>query len=148
MAESHPEANLAPSPGSPDRARFLEIYSYITNQLLPALRDWVYADKDGDEAGAKGVRALAGKRIKQSWKLLNDELEGREYLVGNQPSVADYLAAATVSWTKKIEEMALDGENKNVKRWCEGMKSRKSWEEVVKREEGWVVREPPFEKEM
>jgi glutathione S-transferase len=148
LAEAHPEAALIPAPGSPSRVRFLTIYAYITNQLLPALRDWVYADKDGEDSGAKGVRALAAKRIKQSWAYLNEELEGRKYLVDDGgPSIADYLAAATVSWTKWVEKTALAEENANIRRWCEQMRARDSWNEVVKQEPGWVVRAPPFEKD-
>ena len=36
---------------------------YLANTLLPAFRDWFYADKDGDPAGADAVKALARKRI-------------------------------------------------------------------------------------
>lgn len=120
---------------------------YISNQLLPALRDWVYADKDGDKDGAEGVRSLAQKRITKSWEYLNKQLEGRKYLLGDEVSVADFLAAATVSWTKKVEEIALAQYNENVRKWCKVMRIRKSWSKVVMREEEWVRREPPFEKD-
>lgn len=146
LSEIHEAAGLAPAPGSADRARFLEIYMFIANSLLPALRDWVYASTDGDEKGAEAVRALAGKRIKESWAYLDGILDGRQYLVGNKPSIADYMAAATVSWTKWVEKTAMGYEN--VSKWAERMKSRESWGEVVKREPGWVVREPEFEKEL
>jgi glutathione S-transferase len=36
---------------------------YLANTILPAMRDWFYADSDGDPAGAEAVRALACRRL-------------------------------------------------------------------------------------
>src|SRR6266513_2336480 len=51
LAERHPDALLAPAPGAPIRAEWLQHMVYLANTLLPAMRDWFYAEKDGDSAG-------------------------------------------------------------------------------------------------
>ncbi|MCT6568506.1 hypothetical protein N4308_14960, partial [Staphylococcus aureus] len=83
----HPEGGLAPEPGSAERAAWLELMIYLANTVLPAMRDWFYADSDGDPAGAEGVRALARRRIEEACDRLDTELaDGRDYLVGGKLS--------------------------------------------------------------
>src|SRR5689334_12070859 len=67
LAERHSAAGLAPALDHPRRARWLELMIYLTNTLSSAMRDWFYADKDGDPADADGVRRLARRRIESVW---------------------------------------------------------------------------------
>ena len=108
LAERHPEAALAPEPGSADRAAWLELMIYLANTLLPAMRDWFYADIDGDPAGAEAVQALARRRIEEACELLNAPLaDGRDYLVGGKLSTADFLAVVLMRWTRNMPRPAL-----------------------------------------
>ncbi|MGB8423018.1 glutathione S-transferase family protein [Paraburkholderia sp.] len=108
LAERHPEAALAPEPGSADRAAWLELMIYLANTLLPAMRDWFYADIDGDPAGAEAVQALARRRIEEACELLNAHLaDGRDYLVGGKLSTADFLAVVLMRWTRNMPRPAL-----------------------------------------
>lgn len=67
LAERHPEKQLAPMVGDPDRADFLETMVYLANTVMPAMRNWFYADSDGEPSGAEAVRALARRRIEAAW---------------------------------------------------------------------------------
>jgi glutathione S-transferase len=71
LTERHPEAGFAPAPGTPERAEWLERMVFLANTVLPAMRDWFYADKDGDPTGAEAVRALARRRIEGAWDRLD-----------------------------------------------------------------------------
>ena len=103
LAERHPDAGLAPAPGSPARAEWLELMVFLANTLLPAMRDWFYAGKDGDPAGAEAVQALARRRIEQSWDRLDALLaDGRAWLVGGKLSTADFLAVMLMRWSRNI----------------------------------------------
>lgn len=103
LAERHPDAGLAPAPGSPARAEWLELMVFLANTLLPAMRDWFYAGKDGDPAGAEAVQALARRRIEQSWERLDALLaDGRAWLVGGKLSTADFLAVMLMRWSRNI----------------------------------------------
>ena len=109
LAERHPEAGLAPAPGDPQRARWLETMVWIANNLQPALRDWFYADKDGAPAGASAVRDLARKRIHAAWPHIAGLLaDGRPYLFGEAPGCADFLAAMVMRWSRNMPGPAND----------------------------------------
>jgi glutathione S-transferase len=101
LAERHPEANLAPAPGAPMRAEWLEQMVYLANTLLPAMRDWFYAEKDGDPEGADAVRSLARRRIEGAWERLDARLAAghQAFLVGNRLSTADFLAIMLMRWS-------------------------------------------------
>ena len=43
LTERHPEAALAPAPGSAPRASYLQWMFYLANSLQPAFRQWFYA---------------------------------------------------------------------------------------------------------
>ena len=48
LAERRPEAKMAPATGDTRRGKWLETMVYLTNTLSSAMRDWFYADKDGE----------------------------------------------------------------------------------------------------
>jgi glutathione S-transferase len=135
LAERHPEAGLAPGVGEAQRGKFIETLVYIANTLLPAMRDWVYAAKDGNPADAEGVRRLAKTRLSQAWDLLDKQLAGKEYLVGDVPTIVDFLGVAVAGWTKWHQELAMC--RHNVRTWVERMRRRPSWAELVRRVGGW-----------
>ncbi|MCY0386274.1 glutathione S-transferase family protein [Robbsia sp. Bb-Pol-6] len=107
LAERHPDAALAPAPGTPQRAEWLETMVYLANTFLPAMRDWFYADTDGDPADAHAVRALARRRIEGALDRLDSRLaDGRRYLVGDALGTADFLAVVLMRWTRNMPRPA------------------------------------------
>lgn len=107
LAERHPEAGLAPAPGSPARADWYELMIYLANTVLPAMRDWFYAGIDGDPAGADAVKALARRRIEGAWNRLDGLLgDGRPYLVGGRLGTADLLAMMLMRWSRNMPRPA------------------------------------------
>ena len=109
LAERHPGAQLAPPPGDPRRAKWLETMVFLANGVLPAMRDWFYADKDGEPAGAAAVRDLARRRIEGAWTRLDYEVgDGRRYLMGDEPGCVDFLAAMLMRWARNMVKPASD----------------------------------------
>ncbi|HEY1077659.1 MAG TPA: glutathione S-transferase family protein [Fontimonas sp.] len=107
LTERHPDANLAPAPGSEDRAAWLESMIFLANTLLPAMRDWFYADKDGDPQGAAAVKALARTRIEGANARLDAQLaDGRSHLVGGRLSTVDLLAVMLMRWSRNMPKPA------------------------------------------
>jgi glutathione S-transferase len=133
LAERHPEAALAPAPGSADRAAWLELMIYLANTLLPAMRDWFYADVDGDPAGAAAVQALAQRRIVEACDRLDADLaDGRDYLVGGKLSTADFLAVVVMRWTRNMPRPALGWPH--LARYIRGLRALPSFIELNARE--------------
>jgi glutathione S-transferase len=134
LAERHPEAELAPAPGSADRAAWLEQMIYLANTLLPAMRDWFYADSDGDPAGAEAVRALARRRIERACDRLDARLaDDRDYLVGGRLSTADFLAVMLMRWTRNMPRPATGWPH--LGRYIRGLRALPSFIELNAREQ-------------
>lgn len=134
LAEEHPAAKLKPSPDAPlaERAAFDEAFVFVVNSILPALRDWMYADKDGAPQYAHGIRLLTLDRLKMMYGVLDGLLAKRKYLAGNEPTAVDYIFCATMSWDGFV--YALSRRFKNIKRFDDVMRATKSFKELEKRE--------------
>lgn len=133
LAERHPERKFAPSAGSPTRADWLETMIYLANTVLPAMRDWFYADKDGDPQGAEAVKALARRRIEGAWDRLDARFaDGRTHLLGSELSTVDFLATMLMRWSRNMPRPATDW--KNLAPYIQRMRSRPAFVEVNDRE--------------
>ncbi|PYH48709.1 glutathione S-transferase family protein [Aspergillus saccharolyticus JOP 1030-1] len=120
LAERHPDRGLMPAVGAPLRALWLQTMIYLANTLLPAMRDWFYADQDGPAEGAAAVRGLAQRRIEGAWDLLDVRLRGSanapglpltpennpKYLVGDTLSTVDFLAVMLMRWSRDMPRPA------------------------------------------
>jgi glutathione S-transferase len=107
LAERHPGAGFSPAPGAPERAEWLQQMVFLANTLLPAMRDWFYADTDGTPAGADAVRELARKRIEGAWDRLDAVLaDGRAFLVGTRLGTADFLVLMLMRWSRNMPRPA------------------------------------------
>jgi len=138
LAERHPNAPLMPSPQSPERADWLEMMIYLANTLLPAMRDWLYAGKDGDPDGAAAVMALAQRRIEGAWSALDARLGDKNfYLVGNRLSTADLLTMVLMRWSRNMPRPATDWAH--LAAYANRLKNLPSFVEVNRREglSGW-----------
>lgn len=133
LAERHPEKKFAPLPGSSTRADWLETMIYLANTVLPAMRDWFYADKDGDHQGAEAVKALARRRIEAAWDRLDARLaDGRVHLLGNELSTADFLATMLMRWSRNMPRPATTC--KHLAPYIQRMRSRPAFIQVNDRE--------------
>jgi glutathione S-transferase len=133
LAERHPAAGLAPALHDPQRARWLELMLYLTNTLSSAMRDWFYADKDGDPADADGVRRLARRRIEGVWDRLDGMLaDGRRYLLGDGMTTADLLATMLMRWSRNMPRPATSWDH--IAPYVARMRARPAFLELCRRE--------------
>jgi glutathione S-transferase len=133
LAERHPEKKFAPAPGASTRADWLETMIYLANTLLPAMRDWFYAEKDGDPQGAEAVKALARRRIEGAWDRLDARLaDGRIHLLGNELSTVDFLGTMLMRWSRNMPRPATTW--KHLAPYIQRMRARPYFIEVNDRE--------------
>jgi glutathione S-transferase len=132
LAERYPAAFHAPAPATAASARFLQAHIFVVNTILPALRDWFYAEKDQtDQTVATGLRKLALRRLRDAYALL-DEQVGSGYLAGAEPTVADFVFTATLSWNGFVE--AVSAQYPNLKAYRDRMRARPSWAKILELE--------------
>ena len=73
LSERHPEAGLAPSPGSPTRAAWWQWTLFLANTLQPAFRFWFYP-QDIAPAGPPAVTASRWLATLRYWILFSSSL--------------------------------------------------------------------------
>jgi len=105
LTEKHPEAGLAPLPGTPDRARFLALLFHLTNTLQPELRTFFYPEQHAaDPSRVEEVKGVAERRLAGMYALLDRELGEGPFLLGERISVADFLLFMLVRWGRFLAQ--------------------------------------------
>ena len=133
LAERHPDQSLAPRVDEPGRAAWLSMMIYLANTLLPAMRDWFYADIDGAPQGAEAVRALAQSRIEAAWARLEGEFaDGRTFLGGDHLQTTDFLAVMLMRWSRNMPRPATRWPG--LAAYAQRLTQRPAWLELNRRE--------------
>jgi glutathione S-transferase len=103
LAERHPEAKLAPPPGSPQRADWYQWIAFLTNALGPVYRQWFYPPDLGSPEHPPFVREALRQKIEDAWSLVDAHLAARgPYLLGAEFSGADLLALMYMRWSRNM----------------------------------------------
>jgi glutathione S-transferase len=100
LADRYPDAQLAPS----DRAQFYRWLVFMTNTLQTALLRDFYPER----YGSTGVRETAVAEAHGVFDLLERELAGREWLVGERRTAADLFLFMLTRWGRHLEPAPWD----------------------------------------
>lgn len=105
LADTHPEARLAPPLGTAERAHFYKWLIWLTNTLQPTIIAYYYPERwvaEGNAAGAAQVKAQAEARVAPLLDQLEAQLasHGGPWLLGEQYSAADAMAFMLCRWTR------------------------------------------------
>ena len=95
IADLHPEAALAPKPGTLERTRLHEYLNYIAAEYHKAFVPLF--SSDATEAAKAAAVSNVGRRLDYFEKIFSD---GRAYLMGDKFSVADAYLFVVSNWTK------------------------------------------------
>jgi len=99
LCEKHPEFNLVPEAGHPARPLFHQWMMYLTNTLQSELMVYFYPEKHTtDNTAAAAITAAQEARITDMLSLLDVELEGKTYLVGDTLTACDYFLLMLAIW--------------------------------------------------
>jgi glutathione S-transferase len=103
LAERHPEAKLAPPPGSDRRADWYQWIAFLTNALGPTYRYWFYPPDLGSAEHPSFVRESLRQKIEGAWALVDAHLEARgPYMLGADFSGVDLLALMYMRWSRNM----------------------------------------------
>jgi glutathione S-transferase len=109
LADTHPQAGLAPALGTPQRAHFYKWLMWLTNTLQPALISYFYPDRYVRDAEAvPQVKDCAEARVGAAIDILEAELasHGKPWLLGDAYSALDPYALMLCRWTRGFHRPA------------------------------------------
>jgi glutathione S-transferase len=103
LADRHPDANLAPAFGTPERATFYKWLMYLATTLQPELLTYVYPHRlTGEVALAEIVRKHAEGRISGMLDVLEAQLVQSDgpWLLGARYTAVDPYLMMLARWTR------------------------------------------------
>ena len=99
LCERHPDKNLIPAPGTTERARFYQWLFYLNASLQPELMVYFYPQKHTAAAsGYEDIKQAQENRVAQMFALIDQELEGKEFLLGDNISACDFVLFMLLHW--------------------------------------------------
>ena len=111
LADRFPEARLAPSLDSPQRAQFLRWMVYVPAAIYSLF--WVRDDPSrlvgSDPALQAQVKAATAERIADCWAMMERQVTPGRYLLGDDLTVLDLYVAVVSRWgprRKRFHEVA------------------------------------------
>jgi glutathione S-transferase len=111
LADTHPDAGLAPPLGSAERAHFYKWLVWLTNTVQARLLHYFYPDRLADPANA-GATAQVKARAEADVGAMLDQLDaelarhGGPWLLGGNYSAVDPFALMVCRWTRGFERPA------------------------------------------
>jgi glutathione S-transferase len=103
LADTHPEARLAPG----DRAQLYRWLVFMTNTLQTTMLRFFYPERYGGD----NVSVIAAQEAQRLFDLMERELAGREWLVGDHRTAADIFLFMLTRWGRQLERAAWDRPN-------------------------------------
>ena len=109
LADLHPDKGLAPLPGAPDRADFMQWMFNLANMVQPLFRQWWYPHEPAGESHAQAVLEHVRPRIEAQWSRIDAHLAANgPWLLGERLSVADFYLAMLMRWSRKMPKQAIE----------------------------------------
>ena len=134
LADTHPEARLAPPLGSVERARYYRWMHYLANMLQPQFRAWWYPDEPAGEDNTEIVMQRAAERAAACFGMLDAHLAANgPWLLGERICAADFQLTMLMRWSRKMPRPATDWPA--LERMANAMRARPSFKTLYEREE-------------
>ena len=109
LADTHPAAQLAPAPGTVERARYYQWMVFLANMLQPCFRAFYYPDEPAGAENAEVVKDRAGERAAACFDTLDAHLRANgPYLLGERPCAADFQLTMLLRWSRNLRRPGLD----------------------------------------
>ncbi|HSC68101.1 MAG TPA: glutathione S-transferase family protein [Cellvibrio sp.] len=108
LAERHADKNLIPAANTLARAKFYQWLFYLNASLQPELMVYFYPQKHtAAESGYDAIKQEQEQRVTQMFALIEKELEGKEFLLGNAISACDFVLFMLLHWGSGLKQPPL-----------------------------------------
>ena len=119
LADKYPEARLAPEVGTRERAELYRWLLWLSNTVQETQLRHFYPDR----YGSAGVKEAADAALARHWDQIDAYLDGREWLVGAERTVADFFLFMLTRWGRNLDPPAWDRRNLRT-HWRRALKLR------------------------
>ncbi len=96
LADLAPASNLAPAAGTMARYRLQEWLNFITSEIHKGFSPLFNA------AMPEEAKAISRTKLTDRYRWINEQLEGKSYLMGDTFTVADAYLFTVTSWAKHV----------------------------------------------
>ena len=107
LAEKFPDARLASPAGTRERAELYRWMLWLSNTVQMTQLRHFYPERYGRD----GVKEAADAELAGHYDLIDRHLEGREWVVGEGRTVADFFLFMLTRWGRNLEPAAWDRPN-------------------------------------
>lgn len=97
LADQNPAGNLAPKAGSIDRVRLQEWLNFITSEMHKGVGNFF------NPAITEEWKKAVSDRLAVRFGWLDEQLAGKQYLMGDQFTVADPYLFTIINWTYAVK---------------------------------------------
>ncbi len=125
LADQNPAAGLAPAVGTAERLLLDQWLNFLSSELHKSYSPWLFHPEVG-EAAQDYARALIARR----YALVEKQLEGKTWLLGENFSVADAYLYVMVNWAAAAKTPLDDFPL--LRAWFERMKARPHVRDAVR----------------
>lgn len=132
VADYHPAQGLAPAIGTPERGRYYQWVTYLTNTVQEAYMQYFHADYYGSPAAHADIKATAETRLQPMFRILDDALAPGPYLLGQRFSAADIFLIMMARWSRNMTKPAIT--YPNIKRCVDLVVARPAIQRAYKAE--------------
>jgi GST-like protein len=102
LADQHPEAQLAPAQADKNRPAFLRWMAYVSAAIYSLA--WIRGNPMrlvDDDRQVPVIQDRIAERRAQCWRHMNDQIEPRTFLLGDELSVLDIYVAIVSRWSPR-----------------------------------------------
>jgi len=96
LADQKPESKLAPKAGTLERYRLLEWLNFITSEVHKSFSPLF------NPAADAAVKQYTTQNIEKKFDWINKQLAGKQYLTGDQFTIADAYLFVVVNWSNFV----------------------------------------------
>lgn len=111
LCDKHPDTGLMPAASSPLRAIFYQWLFYLNSTIQPELMVYFYPQKHTVGKRTGEIVQAQEARVMEMFALIDKELEGKNFLVGDSISVCDYFLFMLSHWASGFAQPPLAFKN-------------------------------------
>ena len=133
LCDNNPSHSLMPEVGNKNRPKFYQWLMYLTNNVQAELMLYFYPQRhSGKEADINAIVTIQEQRVTDMFALLDSELKGKDYLVGESITVCDYFLFMLAVWADEFKKPPLSFNN--LSRYLKKLATRDSVVRVCEKE--------------